>query len=140
MYTSWMKQLWGFKMEKLEISNLLCTLMGAGKHPNKHWNSICLLSKHSYTHGNAIHHRKRKGNQLKYRRLQICCRLQLRKLFLSDIICFNSWQYLLSGHQVMCKSSLGLVLSLDVKLKLRNLFPEVWWHKSWLAVLCMEHF
>lgn len=53
----------------------------------------------------------------------------LGKWSLSDV-CFNFWK-LLSGHQVVCRSSLRLVLSLDVTCESRSLFLEIWWHKSW---------
>lgn len=35
------------------------------------------------------------------------------------VICFNSWKSLLSGHQLVHRSSWGLVLSLDV------IYPEI---------------
>lgn len=38
----------------------------------------------------------------------------LGKLSPSAAICFNSWKSLLSGHQLMCRPSWGLVRSLDV--------------------------
>lgn len=40
----------------------------------------------------------------------------------------------LSGYQLVCGSSQGLVLSSDVLCKSKSLFPRVWWQRIWLAV------
>lgn len=46
----------------------------------------------------------------------------LGKLFPSSIIHFNSWKSLPLGHQLGCRSSWGLVLSLDVTHGSKSLF------------------
>ena len=44
------------------------------------------------------------------------------------------FQILFSGHQMVCRSSQGLVLSLDASCESKSPFPGVWWHKDCLAV------
>lgn len=46
---------------------------------------------------------------------------------------FNSRPFI-PGRQGVCRSSQGLVLSLEVLCESKSLFPGVWWLKSWLAV------
>lgn len=58
----------------------------------------------------------------------------LGKVVLSDVICLNSSKSLLLGHQMVCRSSQDLVLSLDVSHEGNSLFPGVWQHKCWSAV------
>ena len=51
----------------------------------------------------------------------------------SDVICFNSGKSWLSGHQMMCRSSQGLALSLSVSCESKSQFLVVWWHKGWFS-------
>lgn len=47
---------------------------------------------------------------------------------------FSSGTSSLAGHQMMCGSRRGLVLSLGVSCESKSLFCGVWWHRGWLAV------
>lgn len=50
-------------------------------------------------------------------------------------MCFSARKSFVSGHQIMCRSSEGLVLSLGVSDESESLFLGIWQHKGWLAVL-----
>ena len=58
----------------------------------------------------------------------------LGKAISSDLVCFSSEKFLFSGHQMKCRSSQGLTLSLCVSCKSKSLDPRVWQHKGWLPV------
>ena len=58
----------------------------------------------------------------------------LEKAVSSDVICSNSGKSLLSGHQMICRSSQGLELSLSVPHESKSLFLGVLRHKGWSAV------
>ena len=54
---------------------------------------------------------------------------------ISSNVCFNFRKSLLSGQQMICRSSQDLVFSLCVSQEYKSPFPRVWPHKSLLAYL-----
>ena len=57
----------------------------------------------------------------------------LGKAVSSGVVCFNFRKSSPLGHQVVCRSSQGWVLSLDLLCESWSLFPGVWQHQDSLA-------